>query len=222
MRDGPGGPLEFEAAAPAGRREQLKNLDSGNPMTLHARNLAAMVLATLAITPALAADGFKAVVGTALTNGGEKLARIEYTDGSSDTIKSGGLVHLWGGFEYQAGAFALQGNVGYHVDSTTARNGSVKFARYPVELLGFWQVAENVRLGGGLRKADGAKITSSGAASNLGSLKLESKLGAVLQGEYFFAGERFSAYGRYVAEDYKVDGISVSGKHVGAGVSFRF
>jgi hypothetical protein len=191
-------------------------------MTLQFSRLVTFALATFALTPAFAADGLKPVVGATFTAGGEKLAQVDYTDGSTQNIKSGGLIHLWGGAEYQSGAFALQANAGYHVDDTHAKNASVKFARYPVELLSSWQVADNVRLGGGLRKTSGAKLTSSGAASNLGSLKLEGQAGAVLQGEYFFAGNRFSLLGRYVSEDYKVGGASVSGNHVGVGFAARF
>jgi opacity protein-like surface antigen len=191
-------------------------------MTTRSRALGALVLAALVSSPAFAADGFSPVLGVGLTAGGEKLASVQYTDGSSDTIKSGGLIHMFGGVEYQSGKFALQANVGYHVHDTNANNGSVKFSRWPVELLAFWHVTDQVRLGAGVRKADNAKLTSSGAASNLGGLKLEGEAGTILQGEYFFDNSRFSTYLRYVAEDYKVGGLSVSGKHVGIGVVARF
>jgi hypothetical protein len=192
-----------------------------NTTRLAALALAAAAATTLA-SPALAADGLRFTVGTALTGGGEKLATVAYTDGSSQDVRSGGLVHLWLGFEYQAGAFALQGNLGYHVDDTSAKNGSVKFKRNPVELLGFWHVSDSVRLGGGVRKATGAEVNSSGAASSLGNYGFESKVGVVLQGEYFVTGDKFSVYGRYVAEDYTVYGVKVSGNHVGAGIAYRF
>lgn len=186
------------------------------------RPLAALAMAAAFTAPAVAADGLRFTLGTALTGGGEKLATVTYTDGSTQDVRSGGLVHLWLGFEYQTGAFALQGNVGYHVDDTTAKNGSVKFKRNPVELLGFWHVSDNVRLGGGLRKSASAEVNSSGAASSVGNFGFESKVGLVLQGEYFVTGDKFSVYGRYVAEDYTLFGQKISGNHVGAGLAYRF
>lgn len=191
-------------------------------MTYRARALATLTLAALTTTSSFAADGFSPVLGVAFTNGGEKLARVQYTDGSSDTIKSGGLIHMFGGVEYQTGSFALQANVGYHVDDTRASDGSVKFSRWPVELLAFWRLGEQWRLGAGVRKADSAKLTSSGAANNLGGLKLKGEAGTIVQGEYTLENSRISIYGRYVAEDYKVGDLSVSGKHVGIGAVFRF
>jgi hypothetical protein len=198
------------------------NIIQGFILRSHNHKLAVLALAALTTLPALAADGFSPVLGATLTGGGEKLARVDYTDGNSQTIKSGGLIHLFGGFEYQAGSFAVQANAGYHVDDTTAKNGSVKFSRWPVEVLGFWQVADHVRLGGGLRKTGSAKLSSSGAASGVGGLTLQGGMGAVLQGEYLFGAGRYGAHGRFVSEKYKVDGKSVSGNHVGAGVSVRF
>jgi hypothetical protein len=114
--------------------------------------------------------------------------------------------------------------VGYHVDDTSAAsNGSVKFSRLPIELLGFWQVADNWRFGGGFRKAGSAKLTGSGAAASVGRSTFSSKGGLVLQGETFFGtNQATSAYLRYVTEDYELRGVSVSGNHLGLGIAHRF
>lgn len=188
------------------------------------RNVAVLAIAALGSLPALANDGLRFLIGTAVTGGGETLSTVIFTDGSSEKIKSGGLLHLFGGLEYRIGAFTLQANAGYHVDDTSAAsNGSVKFSRMPVELLGFWHVADDWRFGGGFRKAGSAKLTSSGAAASVGRATFSSKGGLVLQGEAFFgSGQAISAYLRYVTEDYELRGISVSGNHVGLGVAYRF
>ena len=188
------------------------------------RTVAVLAIAALGSTPALANDGLRFFIGAALTGGGEKLSTVTFTDGSSENIKSGGLVHLFGGIEYRQGAFALQANVGYHVDDTSAAsNGSVKFSRMPIELLGFWQVADSWRFGGGLRRAGSAKLSGSGAAASVGRSTFSSKGGLVLQGETFFGtNQATSAYLRYVTEDYELRGVSVSGNHVGLGIAHRF
>jgi hypothetical protein len=185
--------------------------------------LSAVVAASaLCATQAFAGDTFKGVLGVTLTGGGDKLATVTYTNGNSQNIKSGGLLHIFGGVEYvPTNAFALQATVGYHVDDSNAKNGSVKFSRVPVEVLGFWKAADTWRFGLGLRKTSGAKLTSSGEASNIGNFKLDSKLGAVLQGEYLF-NPSGSVFVRYVGEKYTVNKVGVSGNHVGLGTSFRF
>lgn len=116
------------------------------PQALTALTLAALCSA-LCSAPAVAAEGLHPVVGAALTFGGDTLAKVDYTDGSSQNIRSGGMLHLFGGVEYGAGNFTLQVNLGYHVDDTNADNGSVTLSRVPVEVLGFWKVGEQVRLG---------------------------------------------------------------------------
>jgi hypothetical protein len=189
---------------------------------LSIKHITAAALAALAFAaPSHALEGFKPLLGAAVTGGGETLVTVPFTDGTSQDIRSGGLLQLFGGFEYQApeSPFAIQVNLGYHVDDTTATNGSVKFARFPFEVLGFYQFNETYRLGLGLRKANDVKLTSSGATS-VGNYKFTGETGLILQGEYLMGAA--SVYLRYVSEDYKIGRASVSGKHVGLGVSYRF
>lgn len=188
----------------------------------HLTTLATLAALCGTATPGFAADGIRPLLGMSITGGGEKLASVSYDNGDTQAVRSGGLLHLFGGLEYQSGNFALQANIGYHVDDTAAKNGSVRFDRVPVELLGFWQVADSVRLGGGVRKATGAKISSSGAAAAVGSASFDGQLGVVLQGEYLFLGNKMSALLRYVAEDYQVYGQTISGNHLGLGLAYRF
>jgi hypothetical protein len=188
------------------------------------RQMAVATLAIAATTFAFGtaqAQGFKPVLGLSVTGGGETLATVTYTDGSTQKIRSGGLVHLFGGVEYESATFAVQANVGYHVDDSNARNGSVKFSRVPVELIGFWRTTEQVRLGLGLRKATGAKLSSSGAAANVGGGSLDSKPGVIVQGEYAFS-PTVGLLLRFVAEDYEVGNAKIGGNHGAVGVAFRF
>ena len=184
--------------------------------------------ATLALTiaaPSFAAEGFKPLIGMSLTGGGETLLKVEMDNDTTQRISSGGLVHLFGGFEYRAeqSPITFQATVGYHVDDIGASNGDASFSRVPFELLGFWNTADNFRIGGGVRKATGAKFRSSGAA-DVGDFNMRTSLGVVLQGEYLF-GEHASVFLRYVSEKYKsnlLEGGEVSGDHAGVGMSYRF
>lgn len=187
--------------------------------------LAAAALALAATTPAFAADGLRPVLGASLTGGGETLLRVEMDDGSTQNVSSGGLVHLFGGFEFRAAdsALAIQGNVGYQVDSIGASNGDANFSRVPFELLAFWHTADNFRVGGGARKATAARFSSSGAAE-VGDFNMRSTTGYVLQAEYLF-GDSGSLFVRYVGEKYKsplLPGGEVDGNHVGLGFAWRF
>lgn len=191
-------------------------------MTFASRQLCALALTLCAAAGAQAADGIRPVIGLDFTFGGDTLVSVPYTNGDTKNIKAGGLVHFFGGAEYQSGNFALQGTVGYHRDSTAADNGSVTFTRVPVEVLGLWTVGEQVRLGGGLRKSTGAKQDSSGAASLVGRTSYTGNLGVVVQGEYLFVGSQLSAFVRYVSESYESRGARVDGNHFGLGLSYRF
>lgn len=186
------------------------------------RQAAAFTLAIAGAFSAHAADGWHPVIGGAVTFGGDTVATVTYTDGDSQDIKAGGVVHFYGGAELQSGAFALQTTVGYHVDSSNASNGTVKFSRVPLEMLGLWSLNDQVRVGGGLRKATSAKIRGTGAASGLGSHSLDGNVGLVLQAEYLFGDGKLATYVRYVSESYDLGNTSFSGDHLGLGLSYRF
>ena len=64
-------------------------------------------------------------------------------------IKAGGFVQVYAGGEYRLGdKVAVQASVGYQVDDTkAASNGSVRFTRVPVELLGFYSFTDKFRAG---------------------------------------------------------------------------
>jgi hypothetical protein len=116
--------------------------------------------------------------------------------------------------------FSLRGSLGYHVASSTARNGSFRFERFPVELTGLFQASQRVRLGLGVRKATGARARSSGAASGLDA-DFTASTGALGEIEYFYS-PNYSLYGRFVAETYSSQGVRYNGNHLGVGINFYF
>ena len=163
------------------------------------------------------------VGGFGLTGGGEKLVTLEYTNGDSQDVRSGGLVHFYGGVEFAvAPLVTMQATVGYHVDNVSARNGDARFERFPFELLAHYEISPQFRLGGGLRYVTGAKLSGDGAAE-FQTIDFDSRLGAVVEGEYLFT-PHFGAKLRFVSEKYKPSfgGSSVSGDHVGVYATFHF
>lgn len=169
---------------------------------------------------AMAADsqgGLKFVVGGGFTYGGDKLATAQYTNGSSADVRAGSLLDIHAGLEYRFDQFAVQSTVGYHFDSADATNGSITFSRVPVELLGYYQVSQSIRLGGGLRKSTGAQLDGDGVASNIGTVKFDADPGFVLEGEYL-VGKNLGFKLRYVAEKFKAktgNAKDIDGNHVG-------
>jgi hypothetical protein len=183
--------------------------------------LAGAALALAVATPSFAAGGFSPVIGIALTEGGETDVKLD--DDSTRTIHTGGLLHLFAGFEYRAdqSPLSFQANVGYHVDNIDAGSGDARFSRIPFELLAFWNTADNFRFGGGLRRATGSMIHSAGMVVNI---KMRTSVGVIVQGEYLF-GEHASVFLRYVHEDYeshRLPGGEISADHGGIGMSYRF
>jgi len=162
--------------------------------------------------------------GFGLMGGGKTLATVQYTNGETSKVHSGGLVDLRVGMDWHTpgSPFALQASVGYFVDRNSASNGSVRFQRYPFELLGYGYIGEKVRLGGGLRATTGAKLTGNGFASNVGSTSFKTSAGLVVEGEYF-ATRYVGITGRFVSETYKApNGAKISGDHIGARANFYF
>jgi len=188
--------------------------------------LAAALAAGTAFSAQAAEPGspFKFLLGAGLTFGGDTLITVPFTDGSSDSIKAGGLIHLYGGGEYRfADRFAVQAAVGYHINDTrAASNGSVRFTRVPVDLLALYSVTDNVRLGAGAQFVSSPELKGSGVASNV-SQTYDSTTGAIVEGEYLF-GAHMGVKLRYVSEKFTPSGggTKVDGSHAGVMFSYYF
>lgn len=192
-------------------------------MTQRLVRSAAMLLAGGLLSGLVQAQGqVQPVFGIGLTGGGETLVTVPFSDGTTQNVSSGGLIHLYGGLRFAlAPQLGVQTTIGYHVDNVSARNGSVTFRRFPVELLGQFGVSDRVWLNAGLRFATGARVSSSGVASGLDT-SFSAGTGLVLEGEYLVSNG-IGLTLRYVSESYKAaNGVKVDGNHVGGYVKFLF
>lgn len=144
--------------------------------------------------------------------GGDDLATVIFTDGTSQTIKAGsglalnlGVVHDFGGT-----AFALQSSFGYLVENTSAANSNARFSRYPLEVIGFWRQGEH-RFGAGLV----SHLSPTLDLDNLGgTLDFDNASGVVFEYGYGM----FSV--RYTDIDYGISGYSGSVDGSGMGIYF--
>jgi opacity protein-like surface antigen len=189
--------------------------------------VAALVVTSLASAQATDAAGkptFKFLLGAGLTGGGEKLATVVFTDGTTDRVQAGGLILFYGGGEIRLGDnVALQATLGYHSSNTrAASNGSVSFTRVPVDLLAMFSVNDNIRLGGGLQVVTNPRLKSSGAASGI-EQKYDGTTGLIVEGEYLFT-PHLGLKGRYVSEKYKASGtgVKVDGSYLGVLFTYYF
>ncbi len=183
------------------------------------------------LTQAQAAD-LRFFGGMGVAFGGDTLASGKYSDGTSYEVNAGQGFVLSVGADYRvADKVTVQGSVGYQSGSTNAKNGEISFKRMPVELLAFYDISKQMRIGGGVRKANSAELTVSGAAAGSATPgTYNSSVGTVLEGQYFFspvetgAAVRKAQWGlnlRYVSETYTPTNASASaksGNHLGFGV----
>jgi hypothetical protein len=187
---------------------------------------AALALLTLTSAHAQSQTGpaVRPLLGLGLTFGGDKLASADFTDGSSDTIRAGGIFALYGGVEFRAtDALAVQATVGYHGDSTrAATNGSIRFGRYPVDVLALYSVSEKVRLGGGVEFVNTPKLTGRGQAGDF-DVRFNNATGVVLEGEVLFT-RNFGMKARAASIKYKLDGASdkIDGSYGGLMLNYYF
>ncbi|MDP3650426.1 MAG: hypothetical protein Q8R67_01965 [Rhodoferax sp.] len=172
-----------------------------------------------------------------MSNGGDTIA-----SGTITTVGSGSVVPFeikpGTGTQFRVGAdyrlsegLTLQGSIGRAVSDPMGMNGSMEFTTTPVEFLGFVNLTEAFRLGGGLRKTY-ARMTASGISAGWSGVgDYSSTLGTVLEAQYLFsASEGKSSTAkpqlglsvRWVNESFSHDGANFSGRHYEVGVAFYY
>jgi hypothetical protein len=163
------------------------------------------------------------LAGAGLTVGGDKLMTVKYENGTDMAIRAGGMIALNAGIDYRmTEKFSFQATVGYHVDSTSARNADARFERYPIELLAYYQVSPQWRIGGGVRYVSNPKIKTSGVL-NIGDVAFDNTVGGVIEAEYLM-NENLGIKMRYVNEKYEGKEVvgKIDGQHVGVFAIFYF
>ncbi len=160
--------------------------------------------------------------------GGDTLATLVFTDGSTENVKAHDGFSLGAGASFlsESKAFEVETTLSYKFDFTNARNGDVTWSRIPLDVLAFYRVSR-VRLGGGFTYHFSPKVSGSGAANNV-DIDFDNAEGFVLQADYLFSGKE-SGPGvylglRFTALKYKQKNTGVSANSNGGGlhVGYRF
>jgi len=128
-------------------------------------------------------------------------------------------------------AFSVQASVGYHVDSVSADNDEVYFARVPLEAIAFYNFGHH-RLGAGFSQHLDPKLDLKDAGGP--KVEFEDALGSLIQYDYSFSG--WNSNGvlvgvRYMWIEYEINeidgtrvngGSDIDGNHVGVHFSYMF
>lgn len=185
--------------------------------------------------PATDRAGFHAVERLGITVGGDVISRLTRSDGTYREISVGGLYQAGLGVLYQwkSVPFSAELTFNYHVNSDYNGNDNASFRRNPLEALLYFNLADRIRIGGGMRHVYAARATASinGVAEKI---TFANTTGSIVE-----IGYEVTPYGwinlRYVKETYKIATQSTTGtippvsnntpydgSHYGLFVSFEY
>lgn len=157
----------------------------------------------------------------------EEYARLEYDDGSEDSLDLNDGMVLSAGASFLpllGGRLDTVAAVGIKYWSVGAENGSLSYLAFPVELLERARLHPRVRLGAGVALQLAPRVKGDGVVSDLGA-DAKHSLGLVFQGEGVFqAGPaEFSAGLRYVWQKLEAErgGPAVDASAIGFFVSWQ-
>lgn len=179
---------------------------------LHAGLAAGLLMAAGSASAQAPQQNFRFGMQFGLTGGGDTLATVRFTNGKSENIKAGGLVHLAAGVLWTPAQIPFAGQLmfGYHVDNITADNGELRFSRYPVELLGLYTGAGKLRLGAGLRFVNSPRLKVDIDGQPATTVDYKTTTGFIAEIGYQFAPTGWIAL-RGTFEDYKATTINGTG-----------
>jgi hypothetical protein len=123
-----------------------------------------------------------------LSAGGEKLSSGTYVNtGDTFRISAGGGTSAAVGLEFRLNdTWAVQVTTGAQKDKTNATNGEIKFARSAKEVLGFYSLSPQWRIGGGVRQDSDVKLTMRHDSGAQGYSDFDNASAVVLEAQYFF------------------------------------
>jgi len=147
--------------------------------------IASMATLLAASSPGYA-GGFSGRLG--IDGGGDKLVRLQFTDGETSSIKAGG------GFFFEVGyalttpglgnpALTTEATFGYKNDSESASNGDIDFTRLSLNLNQFYTL-DTIRVGAGATFHFNNELNTSGSFFTGRDLAFEDTAGFNLMVEY--------------------------------------
>lgn len=124
------------------------------------------------------------LLGGALELGGDKVAEVYFTDGSTQNIKAGQGGTIYAGAQFrlnQKATFFLRSSVGIKYVTTKADNAHIRLTRIPLQLTANYIAPSKVRLAAGLVTHQAIRLNFDGLGDNA---KLTSTPGVVMEAGY--------------------------------------
>jgi hypothetical protein len=164
--------------------------------------------------PAPRTDHLGFVADFTLEFGGDKIATVVFTDGSTQSVNAGqgGTLSLGAHYRPAELPIDLVGTVGYKFVTTKASNADIGVTRFVVQALGLYDPVGEFWIGGGPVLHLGTTFSGGGLVDDV---NFDPSLGLTVQ-----AGWRWIGLD-YTLMTYKVNGISVDASAFGFSLRWR-
>ena len=154
--------------------------------------------------------------------GGDKLAGVTFTNGTSSSIYAGGLLSLDGGVNLDLTTNSqLRLAVGYKFDNISASNGSITFDRTTLDASWFYWVNSAWCLGVGVTQHLNPVLSGSGVTA--GRVAFKDATGIVMEADFQLAGGMYWG-GKFTSIEYETlsGSAKVNGNSAGILFGWRF
>lgn len=124
------------------------------------------------------------LLGGALELGGDKVAEVFFTDGSTQDIKAGQGGTVYAGAQFrlnQKETFFLRSSIGIKYVTTKAENAHIRLTRIPLQLTANYIAPSKIRVAAGLVTHQAIRLNFDGLGENA---KLTSSPGVILEAGY--------------------------------------
>ena len=149
-----------------------------------------------------AADSTHMLLDAGIGAGGDKIATVTFTDGSTESLYAGNGVFADFGVQHNfASDWSVKASLGFDIDAIAAKNANISFTRLPLDLLAIYS-ASNSHFGIGLTEHLSPHLDMDGFGPNA---DFNNATGLILQYQYWLFGIR------YTNIKYKVSSFSVPG-----------
>ncbi|MGA9852911.1 MAG: hypothetical protein WBR15_08285 [Gammaproteobacteria bacterium] len=125
-----------------------------------------------------------------LTGGGDKLATVTFTNGDTSSIYAGNAVFADMGFliDFSASNWSLKSTLGAAYTGVAARNATISFSRYPLDVIGLYNYGRNY-FGFGVTYHMSPRLDMDGYAPNV---DFDNSAGWLLEYRYWLFGVRYT------------------------------
>lgn len=148
--------------------------------------------------------------------GGDDIVEIQFTSGETQKMKAGqgGYLAVGGQFQFaKVPKFLIRTTLGIKYNTTAADNANIRFTRIPINIMGYFKVTDDIRIGAGITTHQNVKLKGDGF---LPDADFESNIGPRVEIGYKWAALTYNTV-TYIADtdgNYSAGAIGISLSHV--------